>query len=330
MLPELNGDFLQWLRGFYHVARTGSVRKAAIVMRRNPSTISYQLRSLEEELNVILFDRFKRTLRITGEGKKLLAWTLSIFENIQGMRSEVCNADGTMKGEIRMAGTLPIINLAVPAIVKFIHANPLAKLKIERGLARDTRRLVEESEVDFGLLPILSRPRGEKIDAMFKARPLLIFARDNPWRIPAVPSLDDLKRLPYAIFMDSDGLDDLSAYAKDAGIGDNMEKNAIISANNYHIIMRFVWHGLGVTIMDELCFQATRFGAEWDKLCTVALDHILPNRVYGILTRHHKRLSPQALEFTKVLRTHFLNLPSLEASEAWLDLRQTGEKMEAG
>ena len=75
MIPELNGDFLQWLRGFYYVAKTGSVRRAAELMHRNPSTISYQLRSLETELNTVLFDRYKKSLQITPEGKKLLGWT---------------------------------------------------------------------------------------------------------------------------------------------------------------------------------------------------------------------------------------------------------------
>ena len=60
MIEELNGDFLQWLRGFYYVAQTGSIRRAAQMMNRNPSTISYQLRSLEEELNTVLFDRYKK------------------------------------------------------------------------------------------------------------------------------------------------------------------------------------------------------------------------------------------------------------------------------
>lgn len=75
MIEELNGDFLQWLRGFYYVAQTGSIRRAAQMMNRNPSTISYQIRSLEEELNTVLFDRYKKSLLITPEGKKLFEWT---------------------------------------------------------------------------------------------------------------------------------------------------------------------------------------------------------------------------------------------------------------
>ena len=72
MIEELNGDFLQWLRGFYYVAQTGSIRRAAQMMNRNPSTISYQLRSLEEELNTVLFDRYKKASGSLQRAKNFL------------------------------------------------------------------------------------------------------------------------------------------------------------------------------------------------------------------------------------------------------------------
>lgn len=322
MLEELNGDFLQWLRGFYHVARSGSVRKAAQLMNRNPSTISYQIKCLEEELNVILFDRIKRSLRITEEGKKLLGWTISTFETLQNMRSSVSNADGRLKGTLKMAATLPIMNLAVPAMVRFIQGSPMVEVNIIRGLSYDVQAMVSESEADFGLLPMLRKPREDKLDVIFKARPLLIYPKDNPWHIPPVPSLEDLTRLPYVRFAPGRSLEGSRCYPEELGIDELVAKNNVITVNNYHLIMRFIWHGLGVGIVDELCFQATRFGADWDRLGAIPLDHLFPNSLYGILTRKHKRLSPQALELIKCLRTHFLNLHSLDAKEAWLYMRQ--------
>ena len=119
MIPELNGDFLQWLRGFYYVAKTGSVRRAAELMHRNPSTISYQLRSLETELNTVLFDRYKKSLQITPEGKKLLGWTITTFETLQSMRSAVGTTDGRLQGDIFLGATLPVAIMAVDAIAAF-------------------------------------------------------------------------------------------------------------------------------------------------------------------------------------------------------------------
>ena len=115
MIPELNGDFLQWLRGFYYVAKTGSVRRAAELMHRNPSTISYQLRSLET-------DRYKKSLQITPEGKKLLGWTITTFETLQSMRSAVGTSDGRLQGDIFLGATLPVAIMAVDA---WLMAHPV-------------------------------------------------------------------------------------------------------------------------------------------------------------------------------------------------------------
>ena len=71
MIPELSGDFLQWLRCCY-IAKSGSVRKAAEILDKTPSIISYQLKCLENDLGTVLFDRYKKCLIITGDGKRLL------------------------------------------------------------------------------------------------------------------------------------------------------------------------------------------------------------------------------------------------------------------
>lgn len=320
MIEELNGDFLQWLRGFYFVARTGSVRKAAEEMHRNPSTVSYQLRCLEDELQTVLFDRHKKTMRITQEGKELLGWAISTFETLKSLRSSVGNARGELQGNIRMAATLPIVTLAVEAITRFTLAHPKVKLTIERGIAHEVRKKVDDSEADFGLLPVTDKQEGERLDIVLKARPLLVLHTDNPWHVPKVPDVSDLSRLPYVACSMPDSTDDLAS--KMGLYGDFMRKNAVITLNNYHLAMRFIWQKLGVGIMDELCWQATDFGAEWSAITVIPLDHILPNRLYGILTRRNKHISPQAAALIASLRDFFLSLPSANPEDAWRQARQ--------
>ena len=92
MMPELSGDFLQWLCCCY-IAKSGSVRKAAEILDKTPSIISYQLKCLENDLGTVLFDRYKKSLIITGDGKRLLDWAITTFETLQGMRSSVETSD---------------------------------------------------------------------------------------------------------------------------------------------------------------------------------------------------------------------------------------------
>lgn len=321
MIEELNGDFLQWLRGFYYVAKTGSVRKAAELMRRNPSTISYQLRSLEEELGVVLFDRYKKTVRITEEGENLLKWTISTFETLQGMRSAVGNVKGILKGKIRIAATLPIASMSVAPLSDFLRANPDIELEMERCLSAEVHKAVEESTVDFGLLPVIKKPSEDPLDVLAKARPMLVFHRSNTWKVPEVPDWSDLEKLPYVAFKNNHDTDDLGHYVM-ASRGNNfILKNAVVKLNNYHFIIRFVWQKLGVAIMDEMCLEATLYGADWNDLEKVPLDHLLPNRIYGLLTRRKKFLPPQVMACMDVLKQFFSSQSSL-ASSLWENARQ--------
>ncbi|MBD5539105.1 MAG: LysR family transcriptional regulator [Desulfovibrio sp.] len=335
MIDELNGDFLQWLRGFYWVAKTGSVRRAAEHMHRNPSTISYQLRSLEEALNTVLFDRYKKSLRITPEGTKLLDWAITTFEALQSMRASVGSAGGEIKGAVTVAATLPIASLSVPTTVDFLRRHPRVELTVKRGLSSEVRRDVADSRVDFGLLPVIEKPADDRLDVLFKSRPLLVMHRDNPWNIPLVPDIDDLRRLPYVAFADDEDPDDLGCWCRHSGMGDFIQKNAVIRVSNYHLALRYVWHRLGVALMDELCLQGTNFGADWEDLVSRPLDHLFPNRLCGILVRRHKHVSPQAQAFIEALQGFFLSLPTLDAETIWRNARQIsalqeGAKEKAG
>lgn len=326
MIEELNGDFLQWLRGFYYVAKTGSVRKAAELMNRNPSTISYQLRSLEEGLGVTLFDRHNRVMRITQAGETLLEWSITTFEALKNMLASVASEGVNLHGPIQMAATLPIVSLAVEPIARFINEHPQIKLTIKRNLSGDVRRDVSEAEVDFGILPVIRKPAGENLEVVARARPFLIYHRDLPYKIPAIPDLADLEKLPVVMFDSQLPQDELGDYAKLPDIGSFIAKNAVIRANNYHIIFRLVAEKMGVAIMDELCYLGSSFGGEWSKLEKIAIDHIFPNRLYGILTRKNKYISPQALALIRTLKEHFLSLPLLR--KTWSPTDKNGNALD--
>lgn len=74
---------------------------------QEPFDHSYQIRSLEEELNTVLFDRYKKSLRITPEGKKLFEWTVYTFETLRGLRSEVGTLSGRLQGTVTFSSNLP-------------------------------------------------------------------------------------------------------------------------------------------------------------------------------------------------------------------------------
>lgn len=313
MIEELSGDFLQWLRGFYFVASTGSIRRAAELMHRNPSTISYQIRNLEQELNAVLFDRCKKSLHITPEGKKLLEWTITTFETLQSMRSEVGSSDGNLQGRVEIATTLPFAALTTKVISNFIKKNPYVEVSLLRALNFEAQTAVRESKVDFAMTGVLRMPEKDHMDVLFKARPMLVVRRDHPWHIPVVPTVEALQQLPFISFLPQDTDRVGGGQSLERTVRQTYQRKVAISVNNYHIMLRFVLQGLGAAVLDELCLRATLFGADWSPLISYPVDHILPNVLYGILLRRNKYLSPQAEALRAEICLHMQSLSLLPA-----------------
>lgn len=259
MIEELNGDFLQWLRGFYYVSQTGSIRRAAQMMNRNPSTISYQIRSLEEELNTVLFDRYKKSLRITPEGKKLFEWTIYTFETLRGLRSEVGTLSGKLQGTVTFSSNLPFAAQVVGIISGFRERHPDVNIRIRRALTYEVVDDVESSKVDFGLTGVTVLPDHSELEELFQARPLLIVHRDNTYHLPKKPKLSDLERLPFVSFL-SERMDDSGEPYFENMDATLFVKNTVLSVNNYHLMLRYVLHGVGAAIMDEMCLKASSYG----------------------------------------------------------------------
>ncbi len=80
------------LVSFVHVAELNSFTKAAEVLGYSQSTVSFQIKQLETELDCHLFDRINHTITLTDRGKELLTYAQSISrltdDFIQKLKSE--------------------------------------------------------------------------------------------------------------------------------------------------------------------------------------------------------------------------------------------------
>ena len=116
---------MQWLRGFYFVAEKGSLRQAALAMGREQTTISRQIRCLEKELGIMLFDRSSGKMMITPEGKILQEQAVALFEDVKRIRGEFKNEEINYRGKICIASTPAVIDtLLLPYIGYFQRLHP--------------------------------------------------------------------------------------------------------------------------------------------------------------------------------------------------------------
>ena len=86
---------------FIHVAELGSFTKAADQLDYSQSTVSFQIKQLEEELDCLLFERINHTITLTERGHELVAYAHKI-RSLTDEFKENLNEEQTVKGHIHI------------------------------------------------------------------------------------------------------------------------------------------------------------------------------------------------------------------------------------
>ena len=86
---------------FTHVAEQGSFTKAAELLGYSQSTVSFQIKQLEEELECLLFERINHTITLTQRGHDLVAYAHKIL-SLEEEFKEKPNKEKQLNGHIHI------------------------------------------------------------------------------------------------------------------------------------------------------------------------------------------------------------------------------------
>ncbi|MDR3043986.1 MAG: LysR family transcriptional regulator [Desulfovibrio sp.] len=146
---------IRHLKTFLAVAAGLSFRKAAESLHYAPSTVTAQIRALEEDLGVPLFERTGRRVLLTDHGRRLLPRARRIAEMADDARRAVTHDADSGELSVRMSQSLGMLCLP-EALRRFRARFPSTRVHVatasRHGLAADLRH----GEVDLALL--LGRP----------------------------------------------------------------------------------------------------------------------------------------------------------------------------
>ncbi len=143
---------IRQLRTFRVVADNLSFSKAADQLCMAQSSVSAQIRSLEEDLDLRLFDRIGRRVLITDAGLKLYEYARRIEEMTDEIRTEVTGAK-SVRGAltIRIPETLAAVYM--PSVVERFHEdNPQVKLTFINCSDRQLREELNSGRIDLAFL----------------------------------------------------------------------------------------------------------------------------------------------------------------------------------
>jgi DNA-binding transcriptional LysR family regulator len=103
----ISGMELRHLRTIAAVAKHRSLTKAGDELYLTQSAVSQQISRLEQELGVEVFRRTSRSVELTAEGRVILGYAQRVLAEVDGMRSELEEITGLLRGELHIGGVYP-------------------------------------------------------------------------------------------------------------------------------------------------------------------------------------------------------------------------------
>lgn len=140
---------LRSLNTFIQVSELASFTKAAERLGYSQPTVSFQIRQLEEELGVRLFDRIGHTVSLTEEGREALNYAHSICRIASEMSSEAIKSKHN-KSIIRIAMADSLCSpLIVENFSEFHRKHKNISLKIMTAGTDELFRLLDHNDADI-------------------------------------------------------------------------------------------------------------------------------------------------------------------------------------
>lgn len=288
---------LRQLNTFHTVATTLNFSRAAEALNYVPSNVTMQIKALEEELNVRLFDRLGKQLVLTTAGKRFLTHVQDILNKLDEARSSVHDNE-ILSGTLTISANEVVCAYRLPEVFKLFHFRyPGVRLIFRSVSNQQLKQTLFEGTSDVAFIldePIQST--GLAVEALTEENFRLFVAPDHPLAKQTAIQLEDFygevflineKGCPYRTMFDQ-------TFKK----GD-IDSISSLEFQSAEAIKQCAISGIGIAFLPKI---VTEVEVERGEL--VALPWPFPNLdVYTHMAWHKdKWLSPIILSFIEAAR----------------------------
>ena len=148
---------LKQLEVFVTTAEYGSFTRAADVLYLSQSTVSSHIRSLEEPLGVLLFDRAaRRRVALTEAGKRIYPTAREIVDRCRALQSNLPEREGNLLTV--GASTVPAQYLIPRLLADFSRQRPDCQFLLRRGDSAGIHELLRSGQPRKASAPIMTKP----------------------------------------------------------------------------------------------------------------------------------------------------------------------------
>ena len=240
---------IRHLKYFVKIAETLSFSEAAKALFITQSTLSQQIRQLEQEMDAQLFERNNHNVRLTEAGEELLPYARQTLKASQACLDRIQDLQHMLTGTLNIGVTFSFSPILTEALFAFIKLYPKVKLNIYYKPMAELMKMLEHDEVDFALT---FRPAELNKDIeshfLFDNHLAVIVRDDHPLAHKESVSITELE--PYDLVLPAKGLQARNAFDLMC-VGSNHNLKVRIELNDVNVLLKMVKQSGMITILSE-------------------------------------------------------------------------------
>ncbi len=291
-------DFDQ-LRSFVEVARLKNFSRAAAKLGLTQPAISTQIRQLEEEFGVRLFDRIGKKVFLTQPGVLLLDHAGKILNVNKEAFEALRDLLPAPAGHLTIGATEGSCLYLLPKVfAAFKKQHPEVKITIYRNFTTKIVQKLQEDSLDLGFLSLPVEVREIETIPVFRDPVDVAVAASHPLAARPSVTVEEIAQFPW-IFPKASRT---RAMIDDLFRGVRPPVRVTLELSGVETIKKFIGIGLGISLLSR-SYAAAEVKAGILKL--VPLQQPKLERQLALAYRTDRYLSRSAQAFIELARQHF-------------------------
>jgi DNA-binding transcriptional LysR family regulator len=240
---------LYQLRTFLAVVAEGNLTRAADRVHTSAPAVSAQIRSLEDELGVLLFERTSRGMALTAAGERVATDARRTLDAAQGLRATAEQLRGSVAGIVRMGTMSDPVGLRLGDVfVKLAERHPRVALHLQQTLSVQAMEDVRRGQLDCAYVLSSAEP-SEDLELRRLAPVNVVPVLPARWATAGLPGTNaELARRAWVGTAPACGLrGPLEQFFQEAGV--DLQPGA--TADSEAAIRGMVASGLGAGVLRE-------------------------------------------------------------------------------
>ena len=171
------------LRYIVALARERHFGRAAEACYVSQPTLSVAVKKLEDELDIVLFERSKSEVNLTPVGEAVVAQALRVLDEAERIKQLAAQGQDQLAGPLRLGAIYTVAPYLLPQLIPALHERaPRMPLHIEENYTARLREKLKQGELDAIIISLPFTEAGVEVRALYEEPFVVVLPAAHPWR----------------------------------------------------------------------------------------------------------------------------------------------------